>query len=672
MKKILFLIFVLFYSSCSATTKEGYYKINHEKLTVKFDLNEAMLFCEGEVKVALYGVNFIEFELPNEAKIKNILINNKEADFDFNNGIVKVILEREQNEHLLNVNYSIKFSKAVNFKNLDFEDPASNLISHISEEGIFIGGNVIWYPKFSINSDKKEITFVSERGFEFITEGRRVDHQKSNNFIKSTWLVDNKIRNLPVLGGPYSVKFKDLNNLQIFVFSYAENIEHSQRYIDATENYLKFYSDLIGPYPYEKFAIVETYLPVGISYQTFTIISKDLIKLPFLIDTSLPHEILHSWFGNGVFVDYRRGNWSEGLVTYLADYLVKEKKTEKDAIGYLRKLTIDYSTIVKEGEDFSLRDFIGRYDLATRVIGYGKSAMFFNYLRYYMGDRAFFDALRKFYKDNLFKPVSWDELRTSFIEKGGEEIKVIFEQWVERVGIPDFEIKKANKIKKGNKWLVELSLSQKKPHYSLKLPINIYGKGGNLILSEVLLFDREYKSFIIELNKEPSDLIINENFYVLRRLSDEEIPATVNSLKSAKKVLIVQSSKHFNDNFIQRFTKTMGIKNFSVSNSENNDFDAIVLLGVNNRTTEKGIIVDRDFFEVNKVIYKDQGDVLFFVMKKNNKIYCIFQAFSDIEAENVAHRITHYGPFSYLVFKNGINVDKGLIESEKNRLYYRF
>ena len=33
-----------------------------------------------------------------------------------------------------------------------------------------------------------------------------------------------------------------------------------------------------------------------------------VLRLPFIPYTSLPHEILHNWWGNGVWVDYAGGN----------------------------------------------------------------------------------------------------------------------------------------------------------------------------------------------------------------------------------------------------------------------------------------------------------------------------------------------------------------------------
>jgi len=59
-----------------------------------------------------------------------------------------------------------------------------------------------------------------------------------------------------------------------------------------------------------------------------------VVRLPFITETSLGHEVLHSWFGNSVEVDAGQGNWCEGLTTYLADQaFAADKGTDADHLG---------------------------------------------------------------------------------------------------------------------------------------------------------------------------------------------------------------------------------------------------------------------------------------------------------------------------------------------------
>ena len=159
------------------------------------------------------------------------------------------------------------------------------------------------------------------------------------------------------------------------------------KYLAATAQYLEMYRQLIGPYPYRKFALVENFWETGYGMPTFTLLGREIIRFPFIINSSYPHEILHNWWGNSVFVDYECGNWCEGLTAYLADHLIQEQRGTGDE--YRRSTLQKYRDYVKEGRDFPLTAFRSRESASTEAVGYGKALMAFHMLRLAVGDDAF-------------------------------------------------------------------------------------------------------------------------------------------------------------------------------------------------------------------------------------------------------------------------------------------
>jgi len=91
--------------------------------------------------------------------------------------------------------------------------------------------------------------------------------------------------------------------VDIYTYFYPDNAGLSARYLEAAARYIGFYAELFGPYPFEKFAVVENFFPTGYGFPSYTLLGSAIIRLPFIIDTSLPHEIAHCWWGNGVLVD---------------------------------------------------------------------------------------------------------------------------------------------------------------------------------------------------------------------------------------------------------------------------------------------------------------------------------------------------------------------------------
>ena len=148
-----------------------------------------------------------------------------------------------------------------------------------------------------------------------------------------------------------------------------------------------------------------------------------MLQLPFIIHTSLGHEIAHCWWGNGVLVDISSGNWSEGLTSYVADYFYKERAGE--GRSYRQQWLRNYASIVDVQNDFALSRFTSRSDPVTKVVGYDKGAMVFHMLRHQLGDGIFWATLRSIYARFLFKAVSWKELELELTTQSTPQRKTI-------------------------------------------------------------------------------------------------------------------------------------------------------------------------------------------------------------------------------------------------------
>ena len=173
--------------------------------------------------------------------------------------------------------------------------------------------------------------------------------------------------------------------METLVYLHDRDDALAAKYLAATAQYLEMYRELIGPYPYRKFALVENFWETGYGMPTFTLLGHDIIRFPFIITSSYPHEILHNWWGNSVFVDYESGNWCEGLTAYLADHLIAEQRGAGDE--YRRSTLQKYRDYVREGRDFPLTAFRSRESASTEAVGYGKALMAFHMLRMEIGDR---------------------------------------------------------------------------------------------------------------------------------------------------------------------------------------------------------------------------------------------------------------------------------------------
>jgi len=170
---------------------------------------------------------------------------------------------------------------------------------------------------------------------------------------------------------------------------------------------------------------------------TLAYLGRDVLKLPFIRATSLGHEVLHNWWGNGVYPDWRSGNWSEGLTTFLADYAFQEDKGEEAAremrIAWLR----DYAAL-PPAEDFPLKDFTARHHGIASIIGYNKAAMVFLMLRDRIGRAAFERGLKRLWETKRFQTANWRDLAAAFSAASGQDLSAFFDRWVNQPGSPTF------------------------------------------------------------------------------------------------------------------------------------------------------------------------------------------------------------------------------------------
>lgn len=244
-------------------------------------------------------------------------------------------------------------------------------------------------------------------------------------------------------------------------------------YLEDTARYLSRYSQAIGPYPWRGFAVVAAPLPTGFGMPALTYIGRDVLKLPFIRATSLGHEVLHNWWGNGVRVQAAQGNWSEGLTTFMADYAYREE-TSAQAAYEMRLSWLRDAAAVPEAQRQPLSAFSHRTHAAGASLGYGKAAMLFLMLKDEIGEQAFSQGIRRFWERHRFRAAGWTELRAAFEQSSGRRLDGFFAQWLQRADSPAVRVLDARRVAGGT----EITLAQEGKPYDLQVPLHWQGQAG--------------------------------------------------------------------------------------------------------------------------------------------------------------------------------------------------
>jgi hypothetical protein len=445
------------------------------------------------------------------------------------------------------------------------------------------------------------------------------------------------------------------------------------------------YQDQFGPYPFKKFAVVENFFPTGFGFPSYTLIGGTVLRLPFIIHTSLGHEIAHCWWGNGVLVDYEKGNWSEALTTYVADYRYKEMKSEEDARQYRLQILRNYATLVKPARDFALKQFQSRYDPITKTIGYDKGAMVFHMLRRQVGDEAFRGALKDIYRDRLFKKTSWTDIQKAFEASSRRSLQNFFDQWVYRKGAPRFYLDAVRAKRTGSIWKIEGRIVQESPLFSFDLDLRL--ETIDQTDSSTIRISDKKTPFQITSKARPLKLVADPGSHILRRLFPSEIPPAINAIKSSSALLAVLSADL--EPQVKKAARTLilslGSKNVAFAEEKSINREQLIgkdilMIGYPQdkallRNLPDPVAIGPGSFTLNKKTYRQSSDVFFGVFAhpfSENRIAALFYPLSAQQAENVARKITHYGKYSYLAFENGQNRAKGFWPIARSPLEYRW
>lgn len=664
------ILLLLFFSAGGAQSAEPVSLVHWQEISVSLNPEHHLVIGESTVSYAT-GANSIRLRLSESARVESVRVGGLDVPYSFAGGVLS--LEPQGRDPLVvNISYRVSFNDPVSSHPAASEDPSYGVNAAVTKEGTFLGGGAYWYPVPEHLPGRRKVSITAPAGIEGVTAGARIARETTDGLTKSVWQEARPVGVLSLCAGPYLVEERMAAGIKLYSYFYKNNSQLSLHYLDAAGKYLTLYQELFGPYPFEKFAIVENFFPTGYGFPSFTLLGGSVIRLPFILDTSLPHEIAHSWWGNGIDVDMAEGNWSEGLVTYLSDYLLKERRSPVEAAEYRRQLLIDYASLVNSQNEFALNSFVSRNDPASRAIGYGKGAMVFHMIRSQIGDSSFFGALRKLTQEKMYAAASWSDLVATFSRSAGRDLAPAFEAWLSRPGGPRLSLTHVDSRREGEGWLVTGTISQSPPLVGVDVPLRLETRDG-VVERVVPVSARQGTKFALSTSSFPERLLLDPEASIFRIFSPGEIPATVNSVKGSTTLIgvvtqncqaEVGSFKAFLASLSQGGARVLDENQIDFARSTSHD---LIFCGTPKNPSllpplPKDIkLAGQGFLGKGTAVTSGDG-LLFLVLKRSSPskgVVALFQPLSEASAQQYGPKITHYGKYGYLIFSGGTNRHKG-------------
>jgi len=419
--------------------------------------------------------------------------------------------------------------------------PAERLLATVawSPEAVYAIGPA-WFPTDDAAIRDHDLLVVVPVSHRIAATGSLVSDDINGEKRQARYLFTGRSSDLGLFVGPYVVHKTGHGDLQLRTYFEERDDELSERYFEAIAGYLDRYADEIGEYPYDGFSVVSAPIPVGLGFAGLTYVSRDILRHPYMTGRSLAHEVLHSWWGNAVGVDYATGNWAEGLTTFQADYALAEDRGAEAArdmrIGWIRDLAR-----LSDDRMSPLTAFRSSSHSGDQSEGYGKTALIFHMLREEIGEQPFRNGIRIFYAKKRNSIAGWDDLRAAFEEAAEHDLGWFFEQWIERASLPQIELISAKVRETGNGASIMLTIGQEEPAYRLRIPVIFEMASGNYERRTVNM-DVAAAAVELTLPGRPVAVHLDPDFELARRPLDGELAPILRSLEGASQVRAVDAS----------------------------------------------------------------------------------------------------------------------------------
>ena len=392
-----------------------------------------------------------------------------------------------------------------------------------------------WLPLVDHPYDKSTTDFIiiAPNHYQVISNGLLVEETNINKDLKKThwrqsvpiscWLYAIGVAEFAV---DY-VDYFDGKSIQTWVYKQ----DRDNGFYDfkvPTKHTLEFFSDYVGPFAYEKLANVQSNSVKGgmesataIFYSDVSVTGERSVRWRNVII----HEVAHQWFGNCVTEYDWDDVWlSEGFATYFTLMFREHAYGRDDFVMGLNNAKENVYNFYKDNKDApiihdNLKDM---KDVLSYSLQYQKGAWVLHMLRNYIGEDAFRQGIRNYYKKYFNLNTTTDQFKYEMEKVSNVDLDKFFDQWLYKGGmlIIDSDWKYNEKNSE-----IEISMDQVQDDgYLFDMPIEIMltfeNKSSKI---ESIQLDKKTKKFIISSENKPKEIKIDPSVKLLARWSINEL-----------------------------------------------------------------------------------------------------------------------------------------------------
>jgi aminopeptidase N len=289
--------------------------------------------------------------------------------------------------------------------------------------------------------------------------------------------------------------------------------------LGVTAQALSYFSELIGPYPFDTYGHAEADVDgvAALETQSMVVMLRGLLADPGYGHDVLVHEAAHQWFGDAVSLASWSDIWlNEGFATYLAAMWSADRgqATLKETMAWYE------STLVTSRDDSPLSDPHWLFGSNS----YKKGAWVLHMLRHLIDEDDFSATLHLYFSRHNGGNVTTADFKTAAEEVSGLDLSPFFGQWVYGGGMPRLDVSWVEQ-RSGSDWQVTVQVCQTQERL-FELPLKLVVRGdlaGGRSLDQTVTVDQRSEHFALAVPFDPESVEVDPNQVVLAGVTVEEV-----------------------------------------------------------------------------------------------------------------------------------------------------
>jgi aminopeptidase N len=315
--------------------------------------------------------------------------------------------------------------------------------------------NHYWFPCYDYPNDKATTEMIAtvDEKYQVISNGSLVETKP----IPSTktrawhWRMDKPYSSylVSIIVGEFTTVKDRFKNIPIESYVYRDQVENAKVSFGKIGQMVAYFSERLEfDFPYSKYA-QSTVRDFGGGMEnitattlTDTSVHDKRAHLDVSSDELISHELAHSWFGNMLTCR----DWGELWLNESFASFMEADWTEHD-LGrddYLYEMHGNQRQYYEAWAGGNRRPIVGRRytdpDALFDVYPYPRGAAVINMLRFTLGEELFWKAIKHYVKKYQWQNVETQQLVVAIEEATGQNLQWFFDEWLYRMGHPEFEI----------------------------------------------------------------------------------------------------------------------------------------------------------------------------------------------------------------------------------------